>query len=49
LGTTVERSSDGALREQIRSSLYPVEPLVRDVEAALEANAEKIEAERSVT
>jgi hypothetical protein len=39
LCTTVERSSDGALREQIRSSLYPVEPLVLEVEAALEANA----------
>jgi hypothetical protein len=27
------------IREQLRNALYPVEPLVRDVEAALEANA----------
>jgi hypothetical protein len=31
------RSSEGVIREQIRNALYPVEPMVRDVEAALEA------------
>jgi hypothetical protein len=42
----VWQSSDGVIREQIRNALYPVEPLVRDVEAALEMNA-TVEAERA--
>jgi hypothetical protein len=34
--SAVWRSSDGVIREQIRSSLYPVEPIARQVEAALD-------------